>query len=161
MLGNPVRVLMTPDGETSYVLLRADDKIIPLEWLPSGAVRRKDAIRTCREPEQIELLRRGRRALVRCNEGRSLDVVDLAAGLVIQHIPLNARAVDMAISPDGEQAVVALPNEGNSAIALVDLETYDVKMLPVSSEPTRVRLAPNGTTALVLSERAKVAWVLR
>src|SRR5438105_14018580 len=124
MLGNPVSVLMTPDGSMSYVVLRSEDQIVPLEWLSSGAVRRKEAIRTCREPEQIELLRRGRRALVRCNEGRALDVVDLAAGKVIVHVPLNARAADMAISPDGEQAVVALPDEGSSSVALVDLQTY-------------------------------------
>lgn len=161
MLGNPVSVLMTPDGATSWVVLRAESKIVPLEWLPSGAVRRKDAIETCREPEQIELLRSGRRALVRCNEGRALEVVDLAAGKVTQRIPLNARAVDMAISPDGEQAVVALPDESRSAVALVDLTTYDVKTLPLAAEPTKVRLAPDGSMALVLSERAKVAWVIR
>lgn len=161
MLGNPVSVLMTPDGATSYVVLRAESQIVPLEWLPSGAVRRKEAIATCREPEQIVLLRRGRRALVRCNQGRALDVVDLAAAKVVERIPLNARAVDMAVSPDGEQAVVALPDGDNSSIALVNLRTYDVAMLPVTSEPTRVRLSPSGTTALVLSERAKVAWVLR
>jgi DNA-binding beta-propeller fold protein YncE len=145
----------------SYVVLRAEDQIVPLEWLPSGAVRRKEAIKVCHEPEQIELLRKGRRALVRCNEGRSLDVVDLAAGKVIQHVPLNARAVDMAVSPDGEQAVVALPDVANSAIGVIDLATYDVKLLPVAAEPTRVRLAPGGNVALVLSDRAKVAWVVR
>ena len=161
MLGNPVSVLMTPDGSMSYVVLRAEDQIVPLEWLPSGAVRRKEAIKVCHEPEQIELLRKGRRALVRCNEGRSIDVLDLAAGKVIQHVQLNARVVDMAVSPDGEQAVVALPDVAHSAIGLVDLETYDVKLLPVSAEPTRVRLAPDGSVALVLSDRAKVAWVVR
>lgn len=161
LVGNPVSVLMTPDGAMSYVALRAEGEIVPLEWQPSGAVRRKDAIKTCREPEQIVLLRKGRRALVRCNQGRALEVIDLAAAKVVEHIPLNARAADMAVSPDGEQAIVALPDEGNSAIALVDLQTYDVAMLPVTSEPTRVRLSPDGSVALVLSERAKVAWVLR
>ena len=80
---------------------------------------------------------------------------------MIQHVQLNARAVDMAVSPDGEQAVVALPDVANSALGLVDLESYDVKLLPVSAEPTRVRLAPDGSVALVLSDRAKVAWVVR
>lgn len=161
MLGNPVSVLMTPDGAASYVVLRARDEIVPLEWLPSGAVRRKDAIKTCREPEQIVLLRSGRRALVRCNEGRALEVLDLAAGNVVRRIPLNARAVDMAVSPDGEQAVVALPDESRSAVAFVDLSTYEAKTLPLGAEPTKVRLAPDGSVALVLSERAKVAWVVR
>jgi hypothetical protein len=56
---------------------------------------------------------------------------------------------------------VALPGEGRGAVGLIDLATYDVKLLPLSAEPTRVRLSPDGATALVLSDRAKVAWVLR
>jgi DNA-binding beta-propeller fold protein YncE len=161
MVGNPVSVLMTPDGATSYVVLRAEDQIVPLEWLPSGAVRRKEGIHVCREPEQIELLRKGRRALVRCNEGRALEVIDLSAGRVVEHIALNARPADMAVSPDGEQAVIALPDEANSGVGFVDLQSYDVKVLPVGAEPTRVRMAPNGSAALVLSDRAKAVWVLR
>jgi DNA-binding beta-propeller fold protein YncE len=178
MLGNPVSVLMTPDGESSYVVLRAEDALVPLEWLPSGAVRQRERIPTCREPEQVELVRRDRLAVVRCNEGRALDVFDLVTRKHVRRIPFNARAADLAISPDGEQAVVALPGESmggppgqaglplhtpqsSSAVALVDLKTFEVKLLPLGAEPTRVRLSPDGSTALVLSDRAKVAWVLR
>jgi DNA-binding beta-propeller fold protein YncE len=161
MLGNPVSVLMTPDGEASYVVLRAEDAIVPLEWLPSGAVRQRERIATCREPEQIELVRRERQAVVRCNEGRAVQVFDLRTHKLVRHVPFNARAVDLAISPDGEQAIVALPGEGQGSVGLVDLKTFDVKLIPVNAEPTRVRLSPDGATALVLSDRAKVAWVLR
>lgn len=161
MLGNPVSVLMTPDGEASYVVLRAEDAVVPLEWLPSGAVRQLERIKTCREPEQIELVRRDRYAVVRCNEGRALQIFDLSTRGLVHTVPFNARAADMAITPDGEQAVVALPGEGASSVALVDLKTFAVKLLPLGAEPTRVRLSPDGSTALVLSDRAKVAWVLR
>jgi DNA-binding beta-propeller fold protein YncE len=161
MLGNPVSVLMTPDGEASYVVLRAEDAVVPLEWLPSGAVRQREQIRTCRQPEQIELVRRDRYGVVRCNEGRAIQVFDLMKRELVRSIPFNARAADMVISPDGEQAVVALPGEDASAVALVDLKTFAVKILPLGAEPTRVRMSPDGSTALVLSDRAKVAWVLR
>jgi hypothetical protein len=161
MLGNPVSVLMAPDGSTSWVVLRAEDALVPLEWLPSGAVRRRDRIPTCREPEQIELVRRGRHALVRCLEGRALEVFDLSAGTLVRHVPFNGRATDMALSPDGEQVIVTLTVDGGGAVALVDLESYQVKLLPLAAEPTRVRLTPDGRMALVLSDRAKVAWVLR
>jgi hypothetical protein len=57
--------------------------------------------------------------------------------------------------------VVALPGEGSGAVGLIDLKTFAVKLVPVSAEPTRVRLSPDGASALVLSDRAKVAWVLR
>ncbi|MFO0760199.1 MAG: hypothetical protein U0359_27205 [Byssovorax sp.] len=161
MVGNPVSVLMAPDGESSYLVLRAEDAIVPLEWLPSGAVRRLDRIPTCREPEQIVLSHRDRLGLVRCNEGQAIEVLDLQKREVIRRIPFNARVADMAISPDGEQAIVALPAEGNGFIGLVDLKSYDVRILPVTAEPTRVRLSPDGSMALVLSDRAKVAWVIR
>jgi len=161
MLGNPVDVLMAPDGSSSYVVLRAEDALVPLEWLPSGAVRRRDRIQTCDEPEQIELLRAGRRAIVRCHEGRALEVFDLVTGGLLRHIPFNGRATDLVVSPDGEQAIVSLTGDGSGAVAIVDLNAYTVKLLPLSAEPTRVRLTPDGRTALVLSDRAKVAWVVR
>lgn len=161
MVGNPVSLLMTPDGETSYVVLRAEDAIVPLEWLSSGAVRQEARIPTCREPEQIELVRPGRLAVVRCNEGRAIEVFDLTKRELVRHVPFNARVADLAIAPDGRQAIVALPAEGTGFVGLVDLETYAVKVLPLSAEPTRVRLSPDGSTALVLSDRAKVAWVIR
>jgi hypothetical protein len=36
-----------------------------------------------------------------------------------------------------------------------------VHLVPLSAEPTRVRLAPDGGSVLVLSDRVKTAWVLR
>ncbi|HVK70994.1 MAG TPA: hypothetical protein VM694_41345 [Polyangium sp.] len=161
MLGNPVSVLMTPDGSASYVVLRAEDALVPLEWLPSGAVRRRERIQTCDEPEQIELVRRGRRALVRCHEGRALEVFDLVKGELARHIPFNGRATDLVVTPDGEQALVTLTGDGAGSLALVDLESYAVKLLPLSGEPKRVRLTPDGRMALVFSDWAKVAWVVR
>ncbi len=161
MIGNPVSVLMTPDGEWSFVVLRAEDALVPLEWLPSGAVGQRERVPTCREPEQVELVRRDRRAIVRCSEGRALDVVDLATRKHVRRVSFNARAADLAVSPDGRQAVVALPGDSSGWVALVDLDTYLVKLVLLPAEPTRVRLSPDGTAALVFSDRSKVAWVLR
>jgi DNA-binding beta-propeller fold protein YncE len=161
MVGNPVSVLMTPDGEHSYVVLRAEDAIVPLEWQPSGAVRQEARIPTCHEPEQIELVRRGRLGVVRCNEGRAIEVFDLQKRELVRHVPFNARVSDLAVSPDGKQAIVALPAEGSGFVGIVDLDTWAVKVLPLGAEPTRVRLSPDGGIALVLSDRSKVAWVIR
>jgi DNA-binding beta-propeller fold protein YncE len=161
MVGNPVSVLTTPDGEASYVVLRAEDALVPLEWQPSGAVRQEARIPTCREPEQIALVRRGRLGLVRCNEGHSVEVFDLTKRELVRHVSFNARVADMAVAPDGKQAIVALPADGAGFVGIMDLETYAVKVLPLTAEPTRVRLSPDGSVALVLSDRAKVAWVIR
>lgn len=161
MVGNPVSLLMTPDGQTSYVVLRAEDALVPLEWQPSGAVRQEARIPTCREPEQIELVRRGRLGVVRCNEGHAIEVFDLSKRELVRHVPFNARVADLAIAPDGKQVIVALPADGAGFVGLVDLQSFEVKLLPVTAEPTRVRLTPDGSAALVFSDRAKVAWVIR
>ena len=161
MLGNPVAVLMAPDGESSYVVLRAKNALVPLEWLPSGAIRQKKSLETCDQPEQIELVRKGREAIVRCRRGRALEVFDLGAGKLKRHIPLSAQVTDMVVSPDGEEVVVALPGDTDGSIGLVNLSTYEVELVPVGAPPSRVRIAPDGQSVLALSDRSKVAWVLR
>ncbi len=161
MLGNPVAVLMAPDGESSFVVLRAKNAIVPLEWLPSGAVRQKTPIETCDQPEQIELVRKTRQAVVRCRRGRAIEVFDLATGKLVRHVPLSAPATDMAVSPDGEQVVVALPGDADGSIGLVDTTTFEVELVPTAAPPSRVRVAPDGSSVLALSDRTKVAWVLR
>ncbi len=159
--GHPVAVLMTPDGSASYVALRGRDAIVPLEWLPSGAVRQKEPIEACVQPEQIELVRKDRRMLVRCNAGRSLEIFDLRTGEILRHVPFSSPASDLAVTPDGEQAIVALPDQDKGAIAIVDLATSDVQIVPLGAPPSRVRVAPDGRSVLVLGDRSKVAWVIR
>ncbi|WP_437481826.1 hypothetical protein WME75_39540 [Sorangium sp. So ce1014] len=161
MVGNPVGALMAPDGSAAFVALRAENTLVPLTWLPSGAVRQEARITTCREPEQIELVRIDRRAVVRCNEGRALQIFDLSKRELIRAVTFPGRALDMAIAPDGTQAVVALSGDGGGSVALVDLKSYAAKVHPLGGEPTRIRLAPDGGSALALGDRAKVAWVLQ
>lgn len=158
--GNPVNVMMSPDGK-SYVALRQANKLVPLEWQASGSVRQGTPIDVCDQPEQIELVRAGRRALVRCNRGRALEVLDLRDGRLVRHIPFNAPASDMVITPDGKQAVVALPGSTDGAIALVDLDTFQVELVPLTEPPSKVRISPLGDAVLALSSRSKVAWVIR
>ncbi|WP_437732648.1 YncE family protein [Sorangium sp. So ce1335] len=161
MVGNPASALMSPDGTAGFVALRAENTLVPLTWLPSGAVRQEARITTCREPEQIELVRRDRRAIVRCNEGRAIQVFDLSKRELLRAVTFPGRALDMAVAPDGAQAVVALGGDGAGSVALVDLKTYAAKVHPLGGEPTRIRLAPDGGSALALGDRAKVAWVLQ
>jgi hypothetical protein len=159
--GNPVDAIMTPDNQTSYALLRESDAIVRLEHLPSGAVRQQGRLNTCREPEELLLVRRGRRAIVRCNTGRALEVFDLERNQLLRTIPLNARVSDLVVTPDGKQAIIALPRDGDGAIGLLDLDDYELRLYDVAAEPHRVRLAPDGRTAVVISDRSKVVWVLR
>jgi len=163
MMGNPADVLMLPDSKSSYVVLRERNEIVPIVHLPSGSVRQQKRLKTCSQPEQMALVRAKRRALVRCNAGHAIDVLDLTSHKRVRRIALNARASDMAITPDGKQAIIALPNDGDGtgSVGLLDLETYRLRLLRVSGEPHRIRLAPNGRSAVVMSDRSKRAWVIR
>ncbi|MBL9022863.1 MAG: hypothetical protein JNL21_11745 [Myxococcales bacterium] len=161
MLGNPVSALMSPDGATSYVVLRAKNALVGLEWLESGAVRQREPLELCDQPEQIALVRKGRRALVRCNRGHALEVIDLERNAVVKHVELSALATDLVVSPDGEQAVVALQGLRDGAIGLIDLATFEVEQVPLTEPPSRVRMSADGRQVLALSDRSKVAWVIR
>lgn len=161
MLGNPTSVLMVPDGKTAFVALRQASKLRRLEWTSSAGLRLGDPVDTCDQPEEIALLRNQRRGVVRCNRGRALQIFDLETGSPIRTIELNAPATDMALTPDGEQIVVALPNGSGGGIALIDTETFAVELVPLTEPPTRVRLSPGGDAVLALSDRSKVAWVIR
>ncbi len=163
LAGNPADVVMAGDGTSSYVLLREKDAIVHLRTLPSGAVRQEGRMNTCRQPEELALVAAGRRIAVRCNAGRAVEVFSLTTGELLRHIPLNARVSDMVISPDGEQALLALPRdgEGRGAIGVLDLATYELQLHDISGEPHRIRLTPDGTAAVVISDRSKVAWVIR
>ncbi len=159
--GNPVDVMMGPDAATSFVVLRERNEVVPLEYPPEEAVREQPPIATCLQPEQIELIRDGRRAIVRCNAGHAVDVIDLARRAPLKRIELNARVSDLVVTPDGRQAVLVLPRGGQGAVGLLDLKTYELTLIELGAEGHRVRLSPDGKTAIVISDRNKTAWALR
>ena len=161
MEGNPVDVMIAPNASTSFVVIRERDAVVPLEHPPNESIRQLPPIPVCAQPEQIELVRDGRRALVRCNVGRAIEVLDLARRQSVRRIEMNARVSDLVVTPDGKQAVIALPREGSGAIGLLDLATYELQLVPLSGEAHRVRLTPDGKVALAISDTTKVAWVLR
>jgi len=201
-VGNPADVAIAPDeARTSYVLLREEDTVVKLERQSNGALRQSARWKTCRQPEQIEIVQRGRRAVVRCNMGKAIEIFSLepttasdsaptnvATGAtrtakvragsakagssaaepprgarLLKHIPLADRVSDMMISPDGVQVMLALSRDGDNAgaLAIVNLDDGDVKQFDLDGTPHRIRLTPDGRTAVVMSERSKVAWVIR
>ncbi len=161
MEGNPVDVMMAPDARTSFVVLREKNAVVPLEHPPNETVRQMQPIDTCNQPEQIELIRDGRRAIVRCNAGHAVEILDLARKKRIRRIELNARVSDLVVTPDGAQALLVLPRDGQGAVGLLNLSSYALSLVELGGEGHRIRLTPDGKTAVVISDRSKSAWVLR
>jgi DNA-binding beta-propeller fold protein YncE len=161
LVGNPVDIEMMPDSRTTYVVLREKDRLVRLERLESGAVRQTDRVATCDGPEQIELVRRGRRAAIRCQLGRALEIFDLTNHELVRRVGFNHRVSDMVVAPDATQAVLALPRHQSGTLALLDLDTFKVAERTLDGEPDRLLLSPDGRMLVVVSNRAKLAWVVR
>ena len=161
MIGNPADVIMTPDGQSTYVVLRERDTVVRLQRTRSGSVRQGEHITTCQQPEQIEMVRPGRRAIVRCNAGQAVDIIDLRTNQRVERIELHRTISDMAITPNGKQAVLLLPRKGGGAVGLLDLNSYQLKLVEISGQPHRVRLSPDGRSAIIISDSTKAIWVLR
>jgi hypothetical protein len=90
---------------------------------------------------------------VRCNAGHAVDVLDLARRAPQKRIELNARVSDLVVTPDGRQAVLVLPRDGQGAIGLLDLKSYELRLIELGAEAHRVRLtvtvAPSAGATLV------------
>ncbi len=160
--GNPMSVVLTPDGSTVWATLQARNALVPIEWLPSGTMRQADKITTCREPEQVALSRLDRRLVVRCFDGRALEIFEATTGKLVRHVPLDGRPTALEISADGLQAAVALmADDGQSgAIRFIDMRTFDGSEAKLTTEPSRLSTAPSGSPIVAISDRSKVAWVL-
>ena len=109
--------VLSPDGRTLYVCNRFNDDVSVIDLVARKETRR---IKVRREPFSAAVTPDGRRLLVanHLHAGRadeevvasSVSVIDLAAGNVLQEIPLpNGSTLlrDVRISPDGRYAVVA------------------------------------------------------
>lgn len=161
LLGNPVSVAMVPDASTSFVALRELDRLVELEHLPSGGVRQSSRVTTCKQPERVVLLRRGRRLLVGCNAGHAIEIFGADSHELIRRVPLDTRVSDVAITADGRQALIALPGDKKGAIGVLDLESYELALHELTAPAHRIRITPDGRTAVVVSDSNKVAWVIR
>lgn len=161
IVGNPTSVLVTPNGERGFALLRRDSSLVPMEILASGAMRLSEPVSTCDQPEQIELVRKNRWAVVRCNGGRAIEIFSLDDAKLVRRIPFGDPVQDLAVSPDGEQVVVAVAGGMRGSIGFVDLANFSVELIPVTEPPSRIDISPNGDTVLAMSDRSKVAWVIR
>ena len=95
----------------------------------------------------------------------SLAFRALTGTLVAATFGRSAWEIGFTPSLGATPAELAFEAEEGSDPAPQTLSLFDQEphgsVLPVTAEPTRVRLSPDGSTALVLSDRAKVAWVIR
>lgn len=159
--GNPVAVLLIPDGTKALVALRASGTIQALDATPSGSFRHAESVKTCREPDALELIRPLRKFAIRCADARSVEVMSIAPLALDRHLAFDERVTSMAVSPSGQQLALTLSGDGHGALALIDLTTGDMTQIRVSPEPTALTYSPSGRTLVLFAERTRQAWTVQ
>jgi YVTN family beta-propeller protein len=91
------------------------------------------------------------------NEGGSLDVINLASGLVTSSIPLPAGGFGLAISPDLVQVYIAQPG---GFLTIVDrVSKTIVTTLSLGGAPRKVGFNKAGNLAIVANEAGWVDFI--
>jgi DNA-binding beta-propeller fold protein YncE len=91
--------------------------------------------------------------------GGQVTLVDTVRRQTVANIPVDGDATDVAITRDGQRAVV--PLFGGGAIAILDIPTRAVtRTIPVEGYPIHVALGPDDKTAYVLRNGTNQVWVV-
>jgi PQQ-dependent catabolism-associated beta-propeller protein len=109
-----------------------------------------------RRPRGMQLDRQGTHLLVAAGGDDRVDVIDLAARKVVDHIPAGPDPERFALSPDGRYLYAA--NEADAHVSAVDVATHRmVARTEVGAEPEGIAVSPDGRWVVTTSETASLA----
>ncbi|MFF4557700.1 YncE family protein [Streptomyces sp. NPDC001422] len=139
---DPRHMMVTADGTAAYVCVWGSSYIAKLDLTGLSEGKPELVRETARiqigenlHPYSLNFDRSGTRALVACNTGSVVPVIDLASDTVIAKVATEidgCRAV--AFTPDNKYALASL--ERNNTVAVIDLDTYQVtRSIPVGPGP--------------------------
>ena len=109
--------------------------------VPTGPPPEADATR------DVALSGNGLRAVTTNILSHTASVFDAASGAVLAIVPVGLRPADVEITHDGSKAVVA--NLDSTFDSVIDLATYAVSSVPISTRGSEVELSPDGHYAYV------------
>lgn len=146
----PIDVVASLDGKTLFVAC-ADAKGIAVVDVAAGEVSRSLALPA--EPTGLVLCPDGTTLYVTCAspEGRVCSV-DIASGKLTQTIPVGHGATGPTISPDGKTLYVC--NRFNNNVAVVDLKSREIALIPTLREPLAAAVTPDGRLVYVINHLA-------
>jgi YVTN family beta-propeller protein len=167
---DPVGIVVSPDGKTAYfvsdvfsgppnLMARPDDNPptnLDVFDIASQTVTAMIAVdpSSGAVPFDLAISPDGSKLYVVTANGTeqgTLQVVDPAAGTVLQSIPLGNGAAGIAVTPDGAQAYVA--NQVDNTVSVVSTATGAVTAtVVVGRSPFGVAATPNGAQVWVANE---------
>jgi YVTN family beta-propeller protein len=143
----PIDVVASPDGKTLYVA-GADAKMVFVVDADGGKISQSIAMPA--KPTGLVLSPDGATLYVTCAApDGTVAVVDVESGKVGGSIPVGHWPVGPAISPDGTTLYVC--NRFDNNVAIVDLETKKITLVPTTREPFAATVTPAGESVFVIN----------
>ena len=143
----PSDVVASADGKTLYVV-NVDARQVAVVDVAGGNVRR--SIDMPAEPTGLVLGPDGATLYVTCAapEG-TIAVVDIESGKLRESMPAGHWPIGPAISPDGRTLYVC--NRFDNNVAVVDLQTGNITLVPTTREPYAAAVTPDGKSVFVVN----------
>jgi YVTN family beta-propeller protein len=118
-------------------------------------------IPTGRGPSGMALDQRLRRAYVALSGEDSVEIIDVAAGIISERIQLNPgdEPQELALTPDGKTLLVA--NTGSNVVGLVDaMSRLEVTRIRAGNGPRSIVIDPTGRRAFVFNTMSNTISVI-
>jgi YVTN family beta-propeller protein len=117
---------ISPDGNQLWVAERGQDTIAIVDWRNEKVL---DRIVSEDGPSKVVFSPDGKLAYVNHLRASALDVIDVAARQIVTRVPIPTPAggsSDEAISPDGREVWLGMPNNGRTTTVL-NTQTHKVQ----------------------------------
>jgi YVTN family beta-propeller protein len=142
-------IVVTPDQKRMFTANIASDSITAFEFQNVPPAPSKVAhIAVGKQPEAIDASSDGREVWVGLNAEGAIDVVDPAAGKVIEKIKLGARPYRVRFAPDGKTVYATLP-ETKEIIVIDSATKKETRRIKLESVPLGIVFSKDGKTAFV------------
>lgn len=143
----PIDVVVSLDEKSLFVAC-AEAKGIAVVDVSTGKVSKSLAMPA--EPTGLVLSLDGTTLYVTCAspEGRVCSI-DIESGRLVQTISVGHGATGPAISPDGKTLYVC--NRFNNNVAVVDLKSTEIALIPTQREPLAAAVTPDGRLVYVIN----------
>jgi YVTN family beta-propeller protein len=143
----PIDVVASPNGKTLYVACGDAEQIAFVDAAGGRVLRLIDMPA---EPTGLVLSGDGATLYVTCAAPEGcVCSVDVTSGDLAPSIPVGHGARGPAISPDGRRLYVC--NRFDNNVAVVDLQSRKVTLVPTTREPYAAAVTPDGKSVFVIN----------